>query len=132
MKLSPHFSYEEATQTAVDHPNEPPESILEVMYLTAWQMEAVRAILGGRPIRVTSWFRSPNVNHLVGGADSSAHQFGVAVDFVVENAAWERAAAWATKIKESGLPFDQLITYEGKPHVHISFDPRMRRERLHL
>jgi uncharacterized protein YcbK (DUF882 family) len=35
----------------------------------------------GRPFRVTSWYRSPEINERVGGASRSRHMVGDAIDF---------------------------------------------------
>ncbi|MEL6605349.1 MAG: D-Ala-D-Ala carboxypeptidase family metallohydrolase [Cyanobacteria bacterium J06614_10] len=47
-------------------------------------MDAVRAHLGDRPIKVTSGYRDPKTNRRVNGARSSRHMAGDAVDFYVE------------------------------------------------
>ncbi|MFE9773296.1 D-Ala-D-Ala carboxypeptidase family metallohydrolase [Streptomyces sp. NPDC005931] len=47
---------------------------------TMWKLEAVRHALGGRPITVTSGFRSYACNEAVGGASGSRHLHGDAAD----------------------------------------------------
>ncbi|MEO0770806.1 MAG: D-Ala-D-Ala carboxypeptidase family metallohydrolase [Cyanobacteria bacterium J06649_4] len=47
-------------------------------------MDEVRTFLGGRPIHITSGYRDPISNRRVGGARSSRHMAGDAVDFWVE------------------------------------------------
>lgn len=47
-------------------------------------LEDVRAKLGNRPITITSGCRCMAHNEAVGGAKSSVHMTGKAVDFVVE------------------------------------------------
>ncbi|MGD1897261.1 MAG: D-Ala-D-Ala carboxypeptidase family metallohydrolase [Phormidesmis sp.] len=47
-------------------------------------MDEVRTFLGSRPIRITSGYRDPVSNRRVGGARSSRHMSGDAVDFWVE------------------------------------------------
>ena len=39
----------------------------------------------GRPFGVTSWYRPPAINQMVGGTTYSRHLYGQAVDFYVEN-----------------------------------------------
>ena len=81
MNLSPHFTYAEAVHTNQCVANEPgPVALANIEYV-ADKMELVREILG-KPITVNSWFRSQQVNELVGGARNSDHLSGCAVDFV--------------------------------------------------
>ena len=47
---------------------------------TAKQLDIVRANLGGRPIKVNSWYRPSGVNARVGGSTWSRHQYGDGVD----------------------------------------------------
>ncbi|MEO0884680.1 MAG: D-Ala-D-Ala carboxypeptidase family metallohydrolase [Cyanobacteria bacterium J06648_10] len=47
-------------------------------------LDSVRAYLGNRPIKITSGYRDPVSNRRVGGARSSRHMSGDAVDFWVE------------------------------------------------
>ena len=46
-------------------------------------LEEVREKLGGRAITITSGYRPPAVNRLVGGASASRHVVGDAADFAV-------------------------------------------------
>lgn len=46
-------------------------------------MEDVRDKLGGKPIKINSWYRDPTTNRRVGGASRSRHLTGDAVDFVL-------------------------------------------------
>lgn len=125
MQLSPHFSLAEMTesQTAarLGLDNKPPAAILSNLQGTALAAEPVRALLG-RPMLVSSGFRSPKVNAAVGGAKTSAHLQGYAMDFICPG--FGDPLAVCRKIAASGIKFDQLIQ-EGT-WVHISFDPRMR------
>ncbi|MDZ4372303.1 MAG: D-Ala-D-Ala carboxypeptidase family metallohydrolase [Phenylobacterium sp.] len=99
----------------------PPEVVVNLR-ATAEQMERVRALLGDRPITVSSGYRSPALNRAVGGAPRSAHLFGYAVDFNCYGFGHPLAVCRA--IAGSDIPFDQLI--EEGTWVHISFDPRLR------
>jgi zinc D-Ala-D-Ala carboxypeptidase len=47
---------------------------------TMWKLEAMRHVLGDKPLRVTSGFRSKACNDQVGGAPSSRHLYGDAAD----------------------------------------------------
>ncbi|MFN3513931.1 MAG: D-Ala-D-Ala carboxypeptidase family metallohydrolase [Phenylobacterium sp.] len=125
--LSPHFTLEELTATqqrGLD--NTPSAQVTANLRATAERMEAVRELLGGHPILVSSGYRSPAVNRAVGGAVRSAHLTGQAVDFVCHRFGTPKAIC--RKLADSPLAFDQLI--EEGTWVHVSFDPRLRRQVL--
>ena len=52
---------------------------------TAEWMERVREVLGGRPLRINSWYRCRTHNARVGGEPNSQHLLGRAVDFTVKD-----------------------------------------------
>lgn len=85
-----------------------------------------------RPVNVTSGYRSVAVNQAIGGADSSQHMVGEAVDLKVKGYS---ALDLARRIHELGLPYDQLIWYapERGGHVHVSHaaDRPQRRDLRH-
>lgn len=129
--LSAHFTLDElvhsdtAIRRGIDQT--PPPVVLNNLTRTASQMELVRTLLGGKPIRINSGYRSPALNKAVGGASSSAHLTGRAVDFVCPEFGTPKEVAQML----AGCPiltFDQIIQ-EGT-WVHISFDPAGRREIL--
>lgn len=122
--LSDHFSLAELTITRQPIDNTPPKDLLPVLKATAEQMERVRELLDGASIIVTSGYRSPAVNRAVGGSPTSGHMKGYAVDFIAPR--FGDPLAICRKLAASDLKFDQLLQ-EGT-WVHISFDPRMRRE----
>lgn len=125
--LAPHFSLEELTTTDQHFlDNTPPAALLPALRNTALRMEAVRGLLGDRPIHVNSGYRSAAVNRAVGGAIDSAHMTGRACDFICP--AFGDPLAICKLLSAAALEFDQLIQ-EGA-WVHISFDPRMRRDVL--
>ena len=84
MKLTPHFSWNEMTTTSHsdlrDVNREEAKNYACAIYLTACMMETVRAIIG-RPIRVTSGFRSQPLNSRVKGSVKSQHCKGEACDW---------------------------------------------------
>ena len=79
----------------------------------------------GKPIRVTSGYRCPKLNNLVGGAPNSQHMRGEAADIVANNP--EDNLLLGRLIEALGK-FDQLI-YEqcdrkGNPRwIHVSYKP---------
>jgi len=127
--LSDHFTLEELTVTQVRGvSNEPTSNVLETLKSTAWRMEKVRAILN-QPIIVTSGYRSPLVNKIVGGSMSSAHMTGHAVDFICPKFGTPLQICKELSDKRHGLEFDQIIEEEGR-WVHISFKEPLRGEVL--
>jgi hypothetical protein len=127
--LSENFTLEELSfsETAVRHniSNQPAAETVVRLGATARGLERVRALLGA-PIRVTSGYRAPAVNAIVGGAPNSAHRLGWAADFT---SPFGEPLAVCQAIAASDLAFDQLI-YEFGAWTHLSFDPRGRRQVL--
>lgn len=130
MKLTEHFSLEEFTHSdtairlGIDQM--PTTPIQVILRHTAEQMEVVRSLLG-KPIRVTSGYRSPALNRAVGSGPRSAHLTGSAVDFVCpEFGTPKEIVKFLSECPI--LAFDQLI-FEGT-WVHIGFGGSNRREIL--
>jgi len=126
-RLTAHFALEELAATQhreID--NRPPPEVVATLRTTAAQMERVRRLLGDRVISVSSGYRSPQLNRAVGGARTSAHLTGHAVDFNCYGFGPPLEVCRA--IADSTLSFDQLI--EEGSWIHLSFEPRMRRQVL--
>lgn len=126
-KLTAHFALEELACTQHrEFDNMPPPDVVETLRATAASMEGIRSLLGSRVISVSSGYRCRALNRAVGGARTSAHLTGHAVDFNCYG--YGEPLAVCRAIAGSNLAFDQLIE-EGR-WVHISFDPRLRRQVL--
>lgn len=129
VRLSQYFTLAEFTESDTAKrfglDNTPPEEVLANLYAAAAGMEVVRDVLGGKPIIITSGYRAPLVNEKVGSKPSSAHVQGYAVDFKCPSVG--PPAKIVPMLAASGLQFDQLIN-EYDAWVHISFDPRARRQ----
>ena len=70
--ISLHITYAEATRTSAQADNTPNDEQLAAMKLLAANVfEPLRALVG-RPIIITSMFRSAKVNGLIGGATTKA------------------------------------------------------------
>lgn len=126
-KLTAHFALEELAGTShreID--NRPPPDVVGTLRNTAARMEAVRHLLGERVISVSSGYRCPELNRAVGGSRTSAHLTGHAVDFNCYG--FGPPSAVCRAIAGSATGFDQMI--EEGTWVHLSFDPRMRRQIL--
>lgn len=130
-QLSAHFSLAEltASNTAARKgiPNIAPPEIVDTLILTADRMEKVRALLGNKPIRVLSGYRSPAVNKAVGGSRSSAHMTGHAVDFTCDG--FGTPAQVAKWLSQHLTAYDQIIEEFGQ-WVHIGFGPGRRMQLL--
>lgn len=122
MNLSAHFTLEEAchSQMAIAHgiANIPNHDVMSVLSRTAVHMETLRALLS-HPITISSWYRSPEVNTLVGSANTSQHIKGEAVDFISPSFGDPLHICRAIIANKDTIPFDQLILEHG--WVHISF-----------
>ena len=129
MWTSKYFTLEEmtASNTAIRRGinNVPTGSAMQALAYTATRMDTVRALLG-HPIRVSSGYRSPALNKVIGGSNNSAHTLGYAVDFTCPGYGSPKDICKA--IMAANIQYDQLI-YEGT-WVHISFDPKNRMQEL--
>lgn len=84
----------------------------------------------GKPIRVSSGYRSAILNRSVNGVTSSQHRIGEAADITVGS----KEENWKLfKIIRQELPFDQLIDEKDFSWVHVSFrEGRNRKQVLKL
>jgi hypothetical protein len=118
-RLSPHFTVAELsvsnTGARAGLRNTPVGDALTNLSRLANTLEQVRALLYGAPILVSSGYRSPAINALIGGSPSSAHMRGLAADFIAPK--FGRPKAIAETIRGSSIQFDQLI-FEGT-WVHL-------------
>ena len=119
-RLSPHFTLAELTVSnsgaRAGLRNVPVGTALDNLTRLAQLLEGVRTVLHGAPILVSSGYRSPAINNLVGGSLGSAHMRGLAADFIAPRFGPPRAVCEA--IRASSVQFDQLI-FEGT-WVHIA------------
>ena len=84
----------------------------------------------GKPIRVSSGYRSAILNRSVNGATSSQHRLGEAADITVGSKDENRKLF---EIIRQELPFDQLIDEKDFSWVHVSFrEGRNRKQVLKL
>jgi zinc D-Ala-D-Ala carboxypeptidase len=124
MNLSDHFTLEEAvaSETAARRgiDNDVPAILMPNVLWAARGMEVVRAALGQPPVRVTSWYRCPALNALVGSQPTSAHVRGLAVDFIAP--AFGGPLEVATALSASTVDFDQVIHEFGR-WCHVGFAP---------
>lgn len=86
----------------------------------------------GKPIIVTSGFRSNELNKAIGGSSTSQHRDGQAVDIrTIEDTKSENKKLFDLIIKLD-LPFDQLIDEHNFDWVHVSYSPKNRKQILKI
>ena len=127
MNLTEHFTLEElcfsSTAERLGIDNTPPEDIVANVNVLARGLEQVRALLG-KPMHIDSGYRCVALNSAVKGAQDSAHLRGFAADFICPE--FGDPLGIVRTVSNSAIVFDQCIQ-EGS-WVHISFDPRARKE----
>ena len=104
--MTPHFTLAELTHT--DHrslDNTPNAGELANLQKLAEFLETVKTTLGGKPVMISSAFRSKAVNDAVGSKDTSQHRQGLACDFKVPGMIPD---AVVRAIIAAKLPYDQI------------------------
>lgn len=86
----------------------------------------------GKPIVITSGFRSDKVNKLSGGSSTSQHRLGQAADIRSKQDTKEENKKLFDLIQKLDLPFDQLIDEYNFNWVHVSYSSRNRKQILHI
>jgi Peptidase M15 len=105
------------------------EEIKHLTTLCKTILQPARDVLG--PLRISSGFRSEELNEFVGGASNSDHRLGFAADVIPINTGTRQLAEWVVK----NVPnFDQVIlefgTVAAPNWIHLSAAPRQRGEVL--
>jgi hypothetical protein len=117
LNLTEHFTLEELTITSHrEFDNTPNENEIANLQRLAEFLEAVKTVLGGKPIMINSAFRSKQVNDSVGSKDSSQHRVGCAADIRVPSMTPDQVVQ---ALIASNLPYDQIIR-EFNSWTHIS------------
>ena len=136
IQLSKHFTLDEflKSRTAVrlginNIPNE--EQLENIRLLVENVLEPLRAHYG-RPIIITSGFRSAELNKAVGGVKNSQHCTGQAADIRSVSDRRDDNKELFDMIIEMGLDFDQLINEYDYNWVHVSFGQKNRNQILHV
>lgn len=135
MKLSENLTLREAitSQTAERKglSNTPSQATIETMKITAGKVfQPVRDHFG-KPIRVSSFYRSPAVNAAVGGSKTSQHRTGEAIDMQGTNGL--KNSEIFNYIRKN-LDFDQLIweygTAKEPAWVHVSYTTKRKNRKM--
>ena len=127
LKISKHISYKEAVHSATAKrrgiENTPNQEQLDNMYKVAdFIFEPLRMYVGGA-IKITSFFRSQDLNKAIGGSTKSQHCKGQAID-IDDVFGYKTNYEMFEYIREN-LDFDQLIydfgTNDNHDWVHVSY-----------
>jgi|TARA_B100000035_G_C20833281_1_gene479669 hypothetical protein len=127
MKISKHVSYKEgvrsntATRRGID--NTPTDDHLHFMEIIAHEIfEPLREWVGG-PIKINSFYRSPDLNTAIGGSATSQHCKGQAMD--IDDTFGHKTNAEMFEWIRENLDFDQMIWEFGNDNnpdwVHVSY-----------
>lgn len=133
--ISEHISWEEAVGSATasrlgiaNRPN--PEQLEAMKALAENVFEPLRTHIG-KPIIVTSFFRSPALNKAINGSKSSQHMKGEAID--IKGSTGVKNSDIFNHIKQE-LEFDQLIwefgTNKEPAWIHVSYSTTHNRRQV--
>lgn len=123
-----HFTLEELTHSdtavrlRIDN-QAPREAAERLAALVENVLDPLREIFG-KPITVTSGYRSKELNRRVGGATNSQHILGEAADIVSDD------NRRLFDIIRTRLPFDQLIWEKGGRWIHVSYSKERQRKQV--
>ena len=126
-RISKHISDKggtvEQTATRKDIDNTPTPELLQRMKALAQNIfEPLRAYVGG-PIKINSFYRSINLNVAIGGAKSSQHTRGEAMD--IDDTFGHMSNKEMFEFIKDELDFDQLIWEFGDDNnpawIHVSY-----------
>ena len=134
--ISKHISNKESvysrTATRLGIDNKPNEKQLQNMVTVAEEIfEPLRMWVGG-PIKINSFFRSPELNKAIGGSSKSQHCHGQAMD--IDDTFGRATNAEMFNFIKENLDFDQMIWEFGDDNnpnwVHVSYvSPTENRKR---
>lgn len=89
-----------------------------------WEEYCAEHSLGTPVIRVSSGYRSPELNKAVGGVKTSAHVLGYAADIVPVNGKQDEFEAFMAEVfARKGYAYDQIIVENSKTArwVHVGY-----------
>ena len=135
LRLSPHFTLGELTKTSIktEDGNIPSRVVIEnLRNLCENWLEALRQAQG--PLIINSGYRSPEVNKLAGGAPTSNHLTGCAVDIHVSG--FEQAVRYASILLDisdgTKRDYDELFIEKNKTGshwIHFAVRPKDNRRK---
>lgn len=124
MRLSPNFTLAEmtASQTAERRglDNTPNASAIANLTRLAALLEQVRTVVG-KPIIVTSGYRSPELNIAIGSTNRSQHPLGCAADIKVHGMTPKQVIEACMK---ADIPYHQIIEeFDSWTHISVPNSP---------
>ena len=131
MRLTEHFDLAEltrsATATRLGIMNVPPQTAVgNLRNLCQKVLEPLRQHVG-KPITVTSGYRSKELNKAVGGVENSQHRVGEAVDLHIESE--RQGREWMAWIMDN-CEFDQLILEHSSDVVWLHVSCKRNRQEV--
>lgn len=127
IRLSKNFTLDEFVITSTGIENVPGEEEIKSLKLLCEKILQPLRDAVGKPIIISSGFRSLLVNTAIGGESTSQHVKGQAADFHIPGMTNQEII---DLIRELKLPYDQVIdeNLKGKQWVHVSFKnvPRLQ------
>ena len=135
MRLSKNFTLSEITKSntakrlGIDNaPNQ--ENLISMQILIRYLIQPLLDKLG--PIRISSGYRSPELNRAIGGSTKSQHCKGQALDLQF----WKKGEMCNKEIYDwvlkSGIEFDQMINEFDFAWIHISLRPDGKNRKMVL
>ena len=105
--------------------NRPPKCAYHLLHVLVDQLRDPIRKAWGAPIMVTSGYRCPRLNELVGGVTHSHHILGCAADIITGNKAdHRRLFNLIRQMKDEGrIRFTQLIWEGDGRWIHVSYVP---------
>lgn len=103
-----------------------------------WEEYCAEHSLGTPAIRVSSGYRSPELNKAVGGVKNSAHVLGYAADLIPVNGMQDEFEKFMSEVfSKKGYAYDQIIIEWSKTSrwIHVGYkraDGKQRRMCFHL
>ena len=119
--MTQNFSIEELTATSIALNNTPTEEHKERLKTLCVEVLQPLRDLYGKPIIITSGYRSAKVNEAVGGARNSQHSMGEAADITGGNRHINKILY---ELIRDNLEFDQLIDEFNYRWIHVSYTKR--------
>ena len=131
--LMKYFTLTELTRSATGQKagidNTPtPQAIANLQILVENTLDPLRE-LWGRPLRVNSGYRCPELNRLVNGSSNSSHMSGCAADITTGSREGNKIL-WSMLVS-SDIPYSKIIDEQDLAWIHVSYiRGNNRREKL--
>lgn len=131
--ITEHFSLEEMTHSSTldeynkkhgtSFKNDPLPDEFDNLKNLCTHLEALRHALGC-PLKISSGFRSPLVNKLVGGSPTSLHKHGLAADVIIP---FDKMIEFAYRAMNMDVTYEVYLSYksnrnQGSSWVHIGLE----------